>query len=125
MKKGFTLVELICVVVILTLLFILAIPSISNLINNEENNISSNMEDIIKNAAALYVSDYNYLKNDGSVYCIEINELINNNYLSNPLKDPITGDLVDTLKNKYVRVWVSNGNFEYLVKGVSKCEGIK
>ncbi len=125
MKKGFTLVELICVVVILTLLFILAIPSISNLISNEEENISSNMEDIIKNAAALYVSDYNYLKNDGSVYCIEINELINNNYLSNPLKDPITGNLVDTLKNKYVRVWVSNGNFEYLVKGVSKCEEIK
>ena len=123
MKKGFTLIELLCVVIILGILLILAIPSITNILNNEKNNISSKMEEIIFQSGELYIQDNSsiYTKVDGNVYCIQFNNLIDEGYLSNPLNDPVTNKSIDT--SKYIKVSVEDQNYKYSI--TNECEKIE
>jgi prepilin-type N-terminal cleavage/methylation domain-containing protein len=59
-NKGYTLVEILAVIVILGMLLVIVIPNVGNLINmNKENNIKQ-FNISIKNAAKLYISDYKY-----------------------------------------------------------------
>lgn len=59
-NKGYTLVEILAVIVILGMLLAIVIPNVGNLINmNRENNIKQ-FNTSIKNAAKLYISDYKY-----------------------------------------------------------------
>ena len=92
MKKGFTLVELLAVIIILGLLAIIAIPSIIGILNNEKENISDSMKNIIINASSLYIEDNSgvYPKVNNNVYCIKLESLVNDNILSKPFKDPVT-----------------------------------
>ncbi len=113
MKKGFTLVELLAVIIILGLLTIIAIPSIVGILNNEKENISDSMKNIIINASSLYIEDNSgvYPKVNNNVYCIKLESLVNGNRLSNPLKDPVTNKEIDL--NKYVKVSIINDLYNY------------
>lgn len=112
MKKGFTLVELLCSIIIIAVIIILAIPNITNIVGGEKNNISDTMKNTIISAGELYVQDNIelYPKVKDNVYCVSINKLIEEKRLSTPLKDPVTKNNIDT--NKYVKVSVNN-NYEY------------
>ncbi len=59
-KKGFTLIETIMVIAILALLMLILVPNVITLIN--KNNIKSchSLEDSIKNAAKIYVTNNKY-----------------------------------------------------------------
>lgn len=59
-KKGFTLVETIMVIAVLALLMLILVPNVILLIN--KNNIKSchNLEDSIKNATKVYVTNNKY-----------------------------------------------------------------
>ncbi len=113
MKKGFTLVELLAVIIILGLLTIIAIPSIIGILNNEKENISDSMKNIIINASSLYIEDNSgvYPKVNNNVYCIKLESLVNDNRLSKPLKDPVTNKEIDL--NKYVKVSIINDLYNY------------
>ncbi len=113
MKKGFTLVELLAVIIILGLLTIIAIPSIIGILNNEKENISDSMKNIIINASSLYIEDNSgvYPKVNNNVYCIKLESLVNDNRLSKPLKDPVTNKGIDL--NKYVKVSIINDLYNY------------
>lgn len=113
MKKGFTLVELLAVIIILGLLTIIAIPSIVGILNNEKENISDSMKNIIINASSLYIEDNSgvYPKVNNNVYCIKLESLVNDNRLSNPLKDPVTNKEIDL--NKYIKVSIINDLYNY------------
>ena len=113
MKKGFTLVELLAVIIILGLLTIIAIPSIIGILNNEKENISNSMKNIIINASSLYIEDNSgvYPKVNNNVYCIKLESLVNDNRLSKPLKDPVTNKEIDL--NKYVKVSIINDLYNY------------
>lgn len=113
MKKGFTLVELLAVIIILGLLTIIAIPSIVGILNNEKENISDSMKNIIINASSLYIEDNSgvYPKVNNNVYCIKLESLVNDNRLSKPLKDPVTNKEIDL--NKYIKVSIINDLYNY------------
>ena len=113
MKKGFTLVELLAVIIILGLLTIIAIPSIIGILNNEKENISDSMKNIIINASSLYIEDNSgvYPKVNNNVYCIKLESLVNDNRLSKPLKDSVTNKEIDL--NKYVKVSIINDLYNY------------
>ena len=87
-EKGFTLVELLAVVLILTLLVLLVWPNISNSVNNKKDDIDNLTLNIIEDATKLYISDNkNYFsKVDGNVYCIALKKLINQDYLKNNIE---------------------------------------
>ena len=92
-NKGFTLVELLGVLVITMLLLLLAFPNFSNLTNKAKSNYDSTTRVLIKSAATMYVNNNmqkieNAINNsqDG-IICIPLGTLVANEYLDSDLED--------------------------------------
>ena len=118
-NKGFTLVELLGVIIILSLIMLLVFPKIVNSIKNSSKNTDKLEEELIYNAAKLYINKYkdNYPKNDGNVYCIAVKDLVDENYLTGPVTFSDGEDISDL---KTIEVSYSGG-FEYVLKDNSEC----
>ena len=128
-RKGFTLVEVLAVVVILGIIMLIAIPNVNKLIiRNKKENCEAMKKNII-NATKNYFSDYRYkvsVKIDDCTsentqakvlsinnielkdynYRLPINVLIENGYLKakdNKLKNQVTGKEINN-ENTYVTV---------------------
>ena len=88
-KNGFTLVEILGVIVILGLLLILAFPSIIKQVKTTTSDIDKATKDLITSSAVLYIrenrNDYPITKNN--VYCIAIQILIDSGELVEDLID--------------------------------------
>ena len=56
-KKGFTLSELLGVIVVLAIIITIATASIASIINRSKNRVSKEMEDTLKDAAVTYAID--------------------------------------------------------------------
>ena len=88
MKKGFTLAELLGVIVIVSLIAFIVLPPVINRITESEKIIDDTTHVLIKEAANLYVS-YNKQQlsvKEGNNVCVTIKELIENEFLKGPLK---------------------------------------
>ena len=59
-KKGFTLVEVLAVVVIMSILIAIMIPNVSNLITEQKQNATNEIKRSLKSAARIYISDNKY-----------------------------------------------------------------
>lgn len=91
-KKGFTLVELLAVLVIFGILCTFAIPPILNQVNKSKDKVNNTSIDIIGKAASLYF-DNNL--NASSTYCVSLQELVDQDLLQAPIKDLETGEIFD------------------------------
>ena len=118
-RKGFTLVELLGIIVILGLLILLALPQISNVVKSSSSKTDAATLDIILDAAKLYVDDNTskYERSNGVTYCISLEELVNHNYLKSPIK---LGDSSNIVSLKSVEVVYNNG-FSYELKETNEC----
>ena len=121
-KNGFTLMELLGVIVILGLICLVAFPPILDTVRKNKNNISEATYQIIYSAASIYInnheSDFGLVEDNE--YCIKIQTLIDEDNLSGDLKDPDTNLKFDS--NKYVKVLVKNNKYTYSI--VDNCEGV-
>lgn len=116
-KKGFTLIEILGVMVLIATLTLLVLPNIINRFSNKKEDISNTNKEIIIGAAKLYVSDNKEELNDYSTYCIDINSLIEKKYLSEK-KDAFNNeDYADTHK---VKVTIGKP-YEYEVVESGQC----
>ena len=113
MKKGFTLIELMAAVVIFVGIISIAIPTIMNQINAKKEEISSTTLNTIYEAARLYMADYNISDeiNIGNNYCVSLDELTQEEYLSSPIIDPTTRKEIPL--TKYVKAKL-NPNREFI-----------
>ena len=113
MKKGFTLAELLGVIVILGIIVLLAFPPILDSIKKSKENINNSTEEIIFNATKLYMGDYPsiYKLTNNSKYCIKIQDLIDSSRLERGLQDSNTNEEINP--NRYVKVVVKNGEYTY------------
>ena len=78
MKKGFTLIELICVIVLLGLTAMIAIPTINTAINNSKERAYNEQVTLIEDTARKYMSkNSTKLPNqtNGAKTCISINDM--------------------------------------------------
>ena len=96
-KKGFTLAEILGVIVIVSLLSIIIIPNIINSINNQRGNISSAQTKMLKEATVLFLDNNKekYPNTAGNRYCITIENLRDGGYLSNDFFNVITKENFD------------------------------
>ena len=96
MKKGYTLVELLGVMIILGLILLVSFPIIINQIKKSNEAISESTKLLIYNSAELYINDREdiYEKNAGVVYYIAIDDLIKENLISEDLSDLDAEDYV-------------------------------
>jgi len=84
-KRGFTLIEVLVVLVMVSILVILSIPSISDMLDKSKQKSKEEVLNMVKSAAEMYASDYDI----GLAEPIDIATLCKN-YLKCPIKDPIT-----------------------------------
>ncbi len=113
MKKGFTLAELIGVVIILALIALLAFPPILNSIRKTKGELSDASKEILYSATGLYVSENlnDFPKYNGNTYCVTLNDLVTNEYLPTKVYDATTGEEI-SLDSK-VEVKVENDSYTY------------
>ncbi len=102
MNKGFTLVELIAVVVILSLLAIITTPAYTSVSNNIKTRNYTSKKNTIKKETLSYVEKYlkneAYNGNQNKTLCFSINYLIRNGIISSDnekdeyIENNITGE---------------------------------
>ncbi len=116
MKKGFTLVELIAVVILIAAISVLGITLINKNVNRKKAEISDAMMKIINSSAEVYMSynPSNYKKTNGNIYCIKLSTLVELEILQSPIQDPVTKNNID--ENKYVKVEVNNSQYKYNIE---------
>lgn len=111
-KKGFTLAELLAVIVILGLIAIITIPAVTKTLGNTKANLCEDQLKNIKEAARLYGSDHllDLPSAEGDTTNITLGVLQDEGYIATDLenpknKEPISRDLKITIKKqgkKYV-----------------------
>lgn len=112
-KNGFTLAELLGVVVILGLLLLLVFPSVVKELKEGEASIDNAVEQIIKNGASNYVENHKntYPANKNATYCITLSTLVDAGEISKSLLIDKKGNALDL--GKKVEVQVQNGQKIY------------
>ena len=113
MKKGFTLVELIGVVIILALIALLAFPPILNSIRKTKTELSDASKEILYNAANLYVSENlnDFPKRNGNIFCVTLNTLSSKEYLPTKVYDSVTGEEIS--QDSLIEIKVENDSYTY------------
>ncbi len=104
-NKGFTLVELLAVIVILSLLAIITTVSIGNIMSSSKNSLSDEQKKNLEESAKIY-----YIKEgmSSNVNCIDLSDLISKGYIESSevldpkTKKPMTGSIKITFEaNQY------------------------
>jgi prepilin-type N-terminal cleavage/methylation domain-containing protein len=92
-KRGFTLVELLAVIVILAIILTIAVPNIIKIINNSKEKSYESQLELIKDATKKYIISNPELQPlDGTSIDIYLKDLQDEGMLPNPLKNPKGGD---------------------------------
>ena len=121
-KKGFTLAEILGVIVIISLLLLLIIPTIVDKISNTGDEAVEAENEIIYSAADQYISEHSedYPSGKSGRYCIPIQTLIDAGILVEPVTDVNTGE---DLSDKSVMITIySAGTTVHEIKDGAECE---
>ena len=110
-NKGFTLPEVLGVVILLSIITAVSVTQIINRINSSKGKISDAEQQLILSATQLYIDENKLLfkKIENNVYCIYVESVIQSGYLSSPIMD-IDGNEIDyktQVKAQYI-----NGRFD-------------
>lgn len=112
-KRGFTLIELLGSIVILSLIALVAFPSILNFLSSSQNNINEAKKSVIIGAAKEYVTDNenNYKRDSSLNKKITTSLLVSEGYITNK-------DIMDD--DSWVCVTVNDSN-KYVFKYKENC----
>ena len=115
-KRGFTLIEMMAVIVILGIISIVVMPLIINKVKNKQTDVDSATRQLIYNAAALYIKDSTSNINSNSTFCVPLTDLVNIGYLSDPISSK-----EDIPLSNVVKVIYSNTFNDYEIVESSNC----
>jgi prepilin-type N-terminal cleavage/methylation domain-containing protein len=120
MKKGFTLVELLGVMVILGILALVVFPPTLNQIRNTKKNISDSEMLIVESSTDLYLAqhgnDYNLELND--IYYVLIGDLVKDGVLDESFTENISKINDLEIVENYMKITIlENNQREYEVVG--------
>ena len=106
MKKGFTLIEILAVIVILAIVAVIVIPSIDRFLNRARDSAYDVQIDSIIASVKNWEADHpeSLPRNNGDQYIVYLSELKIGNYVDQKLINPRTkeefsNDLTITIKN--------------------------
>ena len=97
-KKGFTLVEILGVVVILGLLFLVIAPPVINRVKTHETEVTDLQKQMVKEAADLYLDSH------PNTTCISVQTLIDSGFLNENVDNATNYKITD----KKVSVSITN-----------------
>lgn len=121
-NKGYTLVELLAVFVILGIIIMISVPAITGVINSSKDKAYDEQIKILENAARTYMSENSALLPDsGSFYNVKISDLKDSGLISDKeIKNPnySSGSTDNKKKNLYfngcIKVTNTNNKFTYI-----------
>ena len=114
MKKGFTLLEMLAVIVVISILSLIILPNIMGQLADKKEEISKVSQQIILSAAELYANE------TGNTYqTITINDLVEAGKLEQPIIDQKTGKEISLTKEISIDV---SGNA--CIVGIDGCDRI-
>ena len=106
-NKGFTLVELLAVLVIMIAIASIAIPTINSSLERSKKNQDEKRIKLLESAAELYVSEH---KNNFNATCLKLSTLVNGKYVdSEAVKDADGKEFKGV-----IRVNAAAGDYEYV-----------
>lgn len=124
-KKGFTLIELMAVIVILSIIALITTPIVINTISSVRNELSKEQKQIIINAARMWgvknlsVDDNNNpIKNSEIINSITINDLKNDGFLE---KKDIKNINEDDMSNAGVCISYDNQFIYEFTDNINEC----
>ena len=117
MNKGFTLAELLGVIVVISLLLLLIIPAIINGVSSREDDVELIQNEIIFEAVSQYLDldKETYSNVSGNIYCVSIGDLLETGLLANPVKNVVEDkefDSQDTISVKITNEGVREYSFD-------------
>ena len=109
-RKGFTLVELLAVLVILSAIMAIVIPSLSSSMERAKNKKMESNKKLLISAAEMYVSDHRYSIDNNSSSCyISLGILVDGGYITNDIIYSDDGNLTGVI------LYTKSGNkYEYI-----------
>lgn len=124
-NRGFTLAEVLGVIIILGLLVIVSFPPLLNQLKKSKDKLSSATLKILGTAAEQYVEEHpsTYPKTNGNVYCFKLETLVNNGYLKSPILDASSGETINETTN-YIKFTIVGTN-DYNYEMVTACTEVK
>ena len=108
MKRGFTLVELLAVLILLGVVSLIAIPSIGKILNRSREKARESTKNNIRE-----------LPDDGSHKCLSVSEIEESGYISN---DDIVDPTTEEKLTGYVKIYFDNTYNQYTYEYVKSCE---
>lgn len=120
-KKGFTLIEVIMVIAIITILSLILIPNVMVLINENKKRSCEKMIDNIESAAKMYVNQNKYeLGFDcNKTKGIKLKTLVDAGYLGGELVNPINKEEISLESKVLVTYDCSVKGFKYKVNNIN------
>ncbi len=110
-KRGFTLIELIGVIVILALLTLIIVPNVVSYLQQGVSDSKEYQNESIILGAKNWASDNkDALPEDGNVINLQLTTLQNSGYIDKDIKDPETGEEID---GNSVCVVIANNGKKY------------
>jgi len=97
-KKAFTLVELLAVIVIMSLVFGLVAANVIRIMKSSANSEYESLSDVMEKAAKIYINSNAPTELDtvGGTYCVTLSKLATNGLISLPIVDPRDSSTFDT-----------------------------
>lgn len=118
-KKGFTLAEILGVIVIIALLLLLLMPTIIDKMAQNGDKAGEINDSLIYDAVDSYI-DENIDKNKAGTYCIPIQDLVDDGKLVDPVIDVTTGE---DITDKTISVTIdSDGNITHQIVENDECD---
>ena len=76
-RNGFTLTELLLIIILLAALSIIIFPNIINNFQKKEQEIDKAIQDVLYSSADEYIKKYNdrYIEKTGNTYCINVTDM--------------------------------------------------
>jgi len=95
-NKGFTLIEILVTLLLLSVIVVISFVSISKVIEKSKQNDCKTLVNNIKMAVAEYVSDHRYDSTfTNTSFMINGGVLVNNNYLTAPIYNPFSKEEIN------------------------------
>lgn len=91
MKRGFTLVEILAVIVLLGIILVIVIPILGNVMDDRKQDLYNTQVNEIEKSARQYVATNPDVITDTLPFTIELTDLCADDYIDCPINNPIDG----------------------------------
>ena len=116
MKIGFTLVELLATIAVLSILLVIGTSSVAKVIKERKQTLYNEQIESFEESARLWsYKNTNLLPEDGNSLKLTLRELENAKFLKSGIKNPLTGEYFD--KDEFVCIFNNNESYTYKYNG--------